>query len=215
MGATDLPLAPIAAEGEIRTALSNVTVNLRTATGRSIVFESTELNLQTDTKTADRQIPHLVLMRNGVLWYISELYLQLGLFQRSFDGFREIANAYLAHGMTQQAIGAFSKESFEKVRYGDPAEALEIRRRCLEMVQEAKLEYQFAWNYWEMGENSLDWLSPPIAKMWMRLGPYVKHVRTLRKAKDYYVPAEYIGELCIQWRRDKGYADEEYVEKTP
>lgn len=70
-------------------------------------------------------------------------------------------------------------------------------------------------HYWEIGENSLDWLSPPIAKMWRRLGPYVQHVRTLRKARDYYVPAEYIGELCIQWRRDKGYADEEYVEKTP
>jgi hypothetical protein len=70
-------------------------------------------------------------------------------------------------------------------------------------------------HYWEIGENSLDWLSPPVAKVWRRLGPYVRYVRTLRGAKDYYVPAEYIGELCIQWRRDKGYVDEEYVDQTP
>jgi hypothetical protein len=70
-------------------------------------------------------------------------------------------------------------------------------------------------NYWEIGEDSLDWFSPPIAKVWMRLGPYVQHVRTLRDAKDYYVPAEYIGDLCIQRRRDRGFADEVFVESTP
>ncbi|HSL42335.1 MAG TPA: tetratricopeptide repeat protein [Anaerolineales bacterium] len=91
-------------------------------------------------------------MATEMLWNISELYLQLGFFHRSFDGFRDIANAYLEHGLIQQAIGAFSKESFEKVRYGDLSDALSIRQRCLAMVQEAGLEYQFAWNYWEMGE---------------------------------------------------------------
>jgi hypothetical protein len=70
-------------------------------------------------------------------------------------------------------------------------------------------------HYWEIGENSLDWLSPPVAKVWRRLGPYVRHVRTLRGAKDYYVPAEFIGELCIQWRKEKKLPDEEYVEQTP
>lgn len=70
-------------------------------------------------------------------------------------------------------------------------------------------------NYWDIKEDSLDWLSPPIAKVWRRIGPYVAHVRTLRGAKDYYLPAEYIGELCIKWRRDRGRPDEEYVEKTP
>jgi hypothetical protein len=70
-------------------------------------------------------------------------------------------------------------------------------------------------NYWEIKEDSLDWLSPPIAKVWRRIGPYVMHVRTLRGAKDYYVSAEYIGNLCIKWRKDRGLPDEEYVEKTP
>ncbi len=91
-------------------------------------------------------------MATDMLWNISELYLQLGSFKRSFDGFREIANSYLEHGMIQQAIGALSKESFEKARYGDLAEALTIRERCLSMVEEAGLEYQFAWNFWELGE---------------------------------------------------------------
>jgi len=70
-------------------------------------------------------------------------------------------------------------------------------------------------NYWEIEQDSLDWISPPIAKIWKRLGPYVTHVRTLRGAKDYYASAEYIGNLCIKWRQDKGFPDEEYVEQTP
>lgn len=91
-------------------------------------------------------------MATEMLWRMSEQYLQLGDFPRAFAGFREIANTYLEHGLIQQAAGALSKESFEKVRYGDLAEALSIRQRCLAMVQEAGLEYQFAWNYWELGE---------------------------------------------------------------
>jgi len=70
-------------------------------------------------------------------------------------------------------------------------------------------------HYWEIEADSLDWISPPIAKVWKRIGPYVTHVRTLRGVKDYYTSAEYIGALCIQWRQDKGLPDEEYVEKTP
>ncbi len=70
-------------------------------------------------------------------------------------------------------------------------------------------------HYWDVEEDSLDWISPPIAKVWRRIGPYIKHVRTLRGSKDYYVSAEYIGNLCIKWRQDKGLPDEEYVEKTP
>jgi len=70
-------------------------------------------------------------------------------------------------------------------------------------------------HYWEIEEDSLDWLSPPIAKVWRRIGPYVTHIRTLRGAKDYYISAEYIGNLCIKWRKDRGLPDEEYVEKTP
>lgn len=70
-------------------------------------------------------------------------------------------------------------------------------------------------HYWDVEEDSLDWISAPIAKVWRRIGPYVKHVRTLRGSKDYYTSAEYIGDLCIKWRQDKGLSDEIYAEKTP
>ncbi len=91
-------------------------------------------------------------MATDILWGISELYLQLGLFQQSFDSLRQVANTFLEHGLIQRAVGALSKESFEKVRYGELSDALNIRQRCLSMLEETGLEYQFAWNYWEMGE---------------------------------------------------------------
>lgn len=91
-------------------------------------------------------------MATDILWGISELYLQLGFFQKSFDSLRQVANTFLEHGLIQRAVGALSKESFEKVRYGDLSDALSIRQRCLTMLEETGLDYQFAWNYWEMGE---------------------------------------------------------------
>jgi len=69
-------------------------------------------------------------------------------------------------------------------------------------------------HYWDIDADSLDWISPPIAKVWKRIGPYVGHVRTLRKAKDYYLSAEYIGNRCIRWRQERGLPDEEYAKET-
>jgi hypothetical protein len=69
-------------------------------------------------------------------------------------------------------------------------------------------------HYWEIEADSLDWISAPIAKVWGRIGPYVMHIRTLRNTTDYYLSAEYLGELCVKWRQDKGLDDEEYVKKT-
>jgi len=69
-------------------------------------------------------------------------------------------------------------------------------------------------HYWDIEEDSLDWISAPIAKVWRRIGPYVLHVRTLRDTTDYYLFAEYIGNLCVEWRANKGLPDEEYVAKT-
>lgn len=63
-------------------------------------------------------------------------------------------------------------------------------------------------NYWEIEDDSLDWLGLPIAKIWRRLGPYVLEVRRQRNADDYYAFAEYIGKLCIEWRQKKGLPDE-------
>jgi hypothetical protein len=70
-------------------------------------------------------------------------------------------------------------------------------------------------HYWHVEKDSLDWISAPIAKVWRRIGPYVICVRKLRGTTDYYISAEYIGELCVKWRKDKGLLDEIYAEKTP
>lgn len=70
-------------------------------------------------------------------------------------------------------------------------------------------------NYWEIDDDSLDWISAPIVKVWRRIGPYVKYVETLRKVEDYYTSAQSIGELCIKWREDKGWFDEKIADKTP
>ena len=69
-------------------------------------------------------------------------------------------------------------------------------------------------HYWEVEKDTLDWISAPVAKVWRRIGPYVLHIRTLRKTTDYYLSAEYIGNLCVEWRQDKGLDDEKYVEQS-
>ena len=70
-------------------------------------------------------------------------------------------------------------------------------------------------HYWDMEDDSLDWISAPIAKVWRRIGPYVLHVRTLRKTTDYYLSAERVGDLCVEWRQGKGLPDEEIAKETP
>jgi hypothetical protein len=62
--------------------------------------------------------------------------------------------------------------------------------------------------YWDIEENSLDWISPLVAKVWILLEPYVQEVRRVKQAEDYYVSAERFGNRCIQWRRDKRLPDE-------
>jgi predicted ATPase/DNA-binding SARP family transcriptional activator/predicted negative regulator of RcsB-dependent stress response len=87
-----------------------------------------------------------------MLWQLCDACLQIGDFQKAFDGYREIAATFREHGLRLVQISALSKESYEKARHGDIEEALQIRRRCLEMILETGVTYQFAWNYWEMGD---------------------------------------------------------------
>ena len=70
-------------------------------------------------------------------------------------------------------------------------------------------------HYWEVEQDELDWISAPVAKVWRRIGPYVLHVRALRNTTDYYISAEYVGNLCIEWRDNKGLLDEEIAPNTP
>lgn len=69
-------------------------------------------------------------------------------------------------------------------------------------------------NYWDTEDDSLDWLGLPVAKIWRRIGPYVLEIRRLRNASDYYIFAEFIGDLCIAWRRKRGLPDEEITKNT-
>jgi tetratricopeptide (TPR) repeat protein len=87
-----------------------------------------------------------------MLWQLSDACLQVGDFPKAFDGYREIADTYRKHGLRTQQVSALSKESYEKARYGNIEEALQIRRTCLDIILETGPTYQIAWNYWEMGE---------------------------------------------------------------
>jgi predicted ATPase/DNA-binding SARP family transcriptional activator len=89
---------------------------------------------------------------NDISWQLTDVYIQLGEFQKAFDCCRDMFQVYLAHGLRENAVTILSKESFEKVRYGDIEDALRLRQQCIEMLHETGPEYQFGWNYWEMGE---------------------------------------------------------------
>ena len=71
-----------------------------------------------------------------------------------------------------------------------------------------------AGHYWEVESDSLDWISAPIAKVWRRIGPYVLHLRKLRNTTDYYLFAERVGDICVEWRKNKGLPDEEIAPNT-
>jgi tetratricopeptide (TPR) repeat protein len=88
----------------------------------------------------------------NVIWSLIDASLQVGDFPKAYAACAEMAESYMQHGLRTFAVGVFSKESLEKSRHGDLAEAIQIRQRCIDMIHETGLEYQYAWNYWEMGE---------------------------------------------------------------
>jgi len=59
-------------------------------------------------------------------------------------------------------------------------------------------------NYVNVEGPLLEWMSPPIAKVWERLAPYVEHERESRGEPDYYKAASAIGEKCVTWRKQQG-----------
>jgi predicted ATPase/DNA-binding SARP family transcriptional activator len=89
---------------------------------------------------------------NDISWQLTDVYIQLGEFQKAFDCCKDMFQVYLAHGLRENAVTILSKESFEKVRYGDIDDAVRLRQQCIEMLHESGPEYQLGWNYWEMGE---------------------------------------------------------------
>jgi predicted ATPase/DNA-binding SARP family transcriptional activator len=101
-----------------------------------------------------------------IMWRMADVYLQLGSFQEAFDCYQEIAQNYFEHNLREHAVSALSKESFEKVRYGDMAEALQLRQQCLDLLVAGGPEYQVAWNSWEMGELMRVLGRPEDAREW-------------------------------------------------
>lgn len=135
---------------------------------------------------------------------------------------QEAARRWILSNITvkndNEAIAAWYEQTHEKIMLSEGESESDIPegQRAIKLVLNCFDYIGFIANhYWDIEEDSLDWISPPIAKVWRRIGPYVKHVRTLRGSKDYYNSAEYVGDLCIKWRQDKGLSDEIYAEKTP
>ena len=91
-------------------------------------------------------------LANNATRLMGDAYLQMGQFEAAFQCFDKMARICFEHGHIQDAVGALSKESFEMVRYGDLAEARRIRQQCIDTIETLGPEYQFGWNYWEMGE---------------------------------------------------------------
>lgn len=132
---------------------------------------------------------------NDILWQVCDAYLQLGSFQEAFDNCQQLAQAYFDLGLWQYAVTALSKQSYEQVRYGDLSEALRLREQCLDITREIGPEYQFGWNYWEMGE---------IMRVMVRLedaADWYERSRVIFEKYDDYAGASFyyrgVGDLAL------------------
>ena len=67
-------------------------------------------------------------------------------------------------------------------------------------------------HFWNARESDVEWLSPPVAKVWERIGPYVEHLSEQRQEPDYYRAARQFGEYCIEFRQRKGLPPSRYFE---
>ncbi|HSM70625.1 MAG TPA: hypothetical protein VK851_03700 [Anaerolineales bacterium] len=143
------------------------------------------------------------------------------IFDKLTDPEQEAARRWILTNITikkdDEDIDAWYKKTHDKIMQGgggntdeipEGQKAVKLTLNCFDYIG------FIAAHYWEVEADSLDWISAPIAKVWRRLGPYVEQVRTLRNTTDYYSSAQHVGELCIQWRKDKGMADEEIAKNT-
>ena len=55
-------------------------------------------------------------------------------------------------------------------------------------------------HYWSMEKGLVEWLSPPVAKVWERIGPLVKDEALRRDEPDYCLAARRFGQSCVAWR---------------
>jgi len=57
-------------------------------------------------------------------------------------------------------------------------------------------------NYWKMENEVVEWMSPPVAKVWERIHLYVEDEAKERNEPDYYKSAREFADYCLKWRRD-------------
>jgi hypothetical protein len=65
-------------------------------------------------------------------------------------------------------------------------------------------------HYWGMDNELIEWMSPPVAKVWERVRHYVEAEADQRKEPDFYESAKILGESCIEYRRKKGYPPSDF-----
>jgi hypothetical protein len=69
-----------------------------------------------------------------------------------------------------------------------------------------------ACHYWDLEGPLIEWMNPPIAKVWERIGPYVEEEARRRNEPDYYKSARDFGNHCIAWRDQKAFPEPTIVE---
>ena len=57
-------------------------------------------------------------------------------------------------------------------------------------------------HYWRVDNAVVEWLSSPVAKIWVRIGPYIRYEADERQEPDYYESVRELGEKCVEWRRE-------------
>lgn len=89
----------------------------------------------------------------GFIWYeIGETYLELGQVEQAFEAYRERRKIYEKVGNRRMLGTCLSWESLAASRYKGLDEALELRKRSLEISLEAGNQSDIAWHTWELGE---------------------------------------------------------------
>jgi hypothetical protein len=71
-----------------------------------------------------------------------------------------------------------------------------------------------ATHYWNVEGPLLEWMSPPVAKVWERIGPYVVDEAKRRSEPDFYKSARSLGERCVNWRKGRGLPEPAVVQGT-
>ncbi|MGF1505581.1 MAG: hypothetical protein ACFB51_10730 [Anaerolineae bacterium] len=94
---------------------------------------------------------------------------------------------------------------------GSPSEG---RRHIKQMLNTFDYLGFVAFNYWQSAEleRLTEWMSPSIAKVWRRIGPYIEWEAERRREPDFYLSAREWGQHCIAWRRKADFPEPVFVE---